>query len=346
MLRTLFFVLAALAPAAYAAPGVEQDAVPGLPAVKVQDLHYGDVLFHFYQPRPLRVAGAPVGVSRAGPPGSACARCRAPARRPLPLARPASRGARNLRKAARRHDNADASPRPGLVLPRQGALRDRALSRNPTRSLRAVSRHAVGRRRGRTPAPDRAGAHLSRASSTRPSPNCRTGRGPDDWTALRTIQPRRCAGAREARRDGLAMLDRSGCCRRQCQNCMALRDKANLALGYVHCCRPEQPAAARVALDRVRLNGSQVDKALLGAGWADAAGGDYQAGARALGGAARPRPARRRGPGVLSRRSVCLCGAVGDRPGRRILRAGDRGLRRRARAHRGIDRRDPRRATC
>ena len=42
-------ILAALAPFAVAAPVVEQEAIPGLPAVKVQDLHYGDVLFRFYQ---------------------------------------------------------------------------------------------------------------------------------------------------------------------------------------------------------------------------------------------------------------------------------------------------------
>jgi tetratricopeptide (TPR) repeat protein len=57
---------------------------------------------------------------------------------------------------------------------------------------------------------------------------------------------------------------------------MALRDKANLAIGYAKL-QAGEPAAARLALERVRLNGPQSSKALLGAGWADAAGKQYQA---------------------------------------------------------------------
>src|SRR4029077_8719964 len=55
----------------------------------------------------------------------------------------------------------------------------------------------------------------------------------------------------------------------------ALRDRANLALGYAYL-QAEEPARARPALERVRLNGPYSDKALLGVGWADAALGDYQ----------------------------------------------------------------------
>ena len=55
----------------------------------------------------------------------------------------------------------------------------------------------------------------------------------------------------------------------------ALRDRANLALGFAYL-QANQPAKARPALARVRLNGPYSNKALLGSGWADAALGDYQ----------------------------------------------------------------------
>jgi hypothetical protein len=55
----------------------------------------------------------------------------------------------------------------------------------------------------------------------------------------------------------------------------ALKDRANLALGFAYL-QANQPARARPALARVRLNGPYSNKALLGTGWADAALGDYQ----------------------------------------------------------------------
>ena len=50
---------------------------------------------------------------------------------------------------------------------------------------------------------------------------------------------------------------------------MALRDKANLALGYA-LLQDGQPFAAKEPLQRVRLEGPFSNKALLGVGWADA----------------------------------------------------------------------------
>lgn len=57
---------------------------------------------------------------------------------------------------------------------------------------------------------------------------------------------------------------------------LALRDRANLALGFAWL-QAEQPAKAKEALQRVRLNGPFSSRALLGAGWADAQIGDYRA---------------------------------------------------------------------
>jgi Tfp pilus assembly protein PilF len=55
----------------------------------------------------------------------------------------------------------------------------------------------------------------------------------------------------------------------------SLRDKANLALGYAYL-QDGQPQAAKVPLNRVRLEGPFSNKALLGVGWADAEVNNYQ----------------------------------------------------------------------
>ena len=55
----------------------------------------------------------------------------------------------------------------------------------------------------------------------------------------------------------------------------ALRDKANLALGY-SLLQDGRPAAAKTPLQRVRLEGPFSNKALLGVGWADAELNNYQ----------------------------------------------------------------------
>ena len=55
----------------------------------------------------------------------------------------------------------------------------------------------------------------------------------------------------------------------------SLRDKANLALGYA-LLQDGQPAAAKIPLQRVRLEGPFSNKALLGVGWADAEMDNYQ----------------------------------------------------------------------
>jgi hypothetical protein len=57
---------------------------------------------------------------------------------------------------------------------------------------------------------------------------------------------------------------------------LALKDRANLALGLAYM-QAKQAALAREALDRVRLDGPFSGEALLAAGWAEAADGNYRA---------------------------------------------------------------------
>jgi hypothetical protein len=67
--------------------------------------------------------------------------------------------------------------------------------------------------------------------------------------------------------DGFKLLEDAGDIKPGDDELAALKDKANLALGYA-LLREERPEEATEAFKRVRLEGSQSSKALLGIGWA------------------------------------------------------------------------------
>ncbi len=75
---------------------------------------------------------------------------------------------------------------------------------------------------------------------------------------------------------GQATLDKLGREDASDEELLALRDRANLALGY-QLLREGDAEQARKYLNRVRLRGPFMQEALLGAGWADAERGNYEA---------------------------------------------------------------------
>jgi len=75
--------------------------------------------------------------------------------------------------------------------------------------------------------------------------------------------------------DGRRALDKLGQTDTDDEELRALRDRANLGLGY-ELLRAKQPDAALTYLNRVRLVGPFAQPALLGAGWSDAARGDFK----------------------------------------------------------------------
>ena len=74
---------------------------------------------------------------------------------------------------------------------------------------------------------------------------------------------------------GRQVLDKLGKQSAGTEELRALRDRANLGLGY-QLLRAGDPELARDYLNRVRLQGPFVQAAMLGAGWADAELGDYE----------------------------------------------------------------------
>ena len=74
---------------------------------------------------------------------------------------------------------------------------------------------------------------------------------------------------------GAAVLDDVGQLEPDNPALEALRDKANVALGYAWL-QAQRPVEAKPSLQRVRLTGPFSNKALLGVGWADAESTDYR----------------------------------------------------------------------
>lgn len=101
-------------------------------------------------------------------------------------------------------------------------------------------------------------------------------RGPPDWTAFAQFNLGVALVRKGRLADAATMLDAVGGMEAPNEELAALRDKANLALGYAYL-QAGQAAEAKPVLQRVRLEGPQSNKALLGVGWADSATEQYRA---------------------------------------------------------------------
>ena len=100
-------------------------------------------------------------------------------------------------------------------------------------------------------------------------------RGPPDWTAYAQFNLGVALVRKGRMNDAATMLDGVGRMQTSDEELLALRDKANLALGYAFL-QADRPQEAKPVLQRVRLQGAQSTKALLAVGWADSAEQNYR----------------------------------------------------------------------
>jgi len=99
--------------------------------------------------------------------------------------------------------------------------------------------------------------------------------GPPDWTAYAQFNLG-VALVRVGRLpEAISHLDEVGRMETKSEELLALRDKANLALGFA-LLQAQRAADARPILERVRLDGPYSSKALLGVGWAESALGEFK----------------------------------------------------------------------
>lgn len=99
--------------------------------------------------------------------------------------------------------------------------------------------------------------------------------GPEEWAGYSQYNLGVALVRQQKVNEGAALLDAVGRLNQPTEEMVSLQDKANVALGYAWL-QAEQPELARTALQRVRLNGPFSNKALLGMGWAHSTQEDYR----------------------------------------------------------------------
>jgi len=99
--------------------------------------------------------------------------------------------------------------------------------------------------------------------------------GSPDWTAYAQFNLGVALVRKGRLPDAIAHLDQVGRMETKSEELLALKDKANLALGFA-LLQAQRAADARPILERVRLDGPFSSKALLGVGWADSALGQFK----------------------------------------------------------------------
>ncbi len=257
------------------APGsaADQAAAGGLPPVKVQDLHYGDVLFYFYQHDHFNALVRLSGY-REQQRLEAHARDAELLRGGLYLSLGQHREARQIFESLLADKSTPAQVRDQAWFYLGKVLYASGLYEASERALRSVA--------GTLPAALESERRLLLAQGLMYRERFDAAvaeldgwSGAPEWTAYGQFNLG-VALVRAGRTErGLQLLDAVGTLVTEHPELIALRDKANVAIGYA-LLQAGQPAAARLALNRVRIAGSQASKALLGAGWADAAEGGYE----------------------------------------------------------------------
>jgi tetratricopeptide (TPR) repeat protein len=99
--------------------------------------------------------------------------------------------------------------------------------------------------------------------------------GPPDWTAYAQFNLGVALVRKGRLPDAIPHLDQVGRMDTSNEELLALKDKANLALGF-SLLQAQRAADALPILERVRLEGPYSSKALLGVGWADSALGEFK----------------------------------------------------------------------